>query len=59
MMSKQRAREQFYAQPWKGPYRRYDLVREFVVALVVVALLTVGLAVVFGSPDRKPITLKD
>ena len=36
-----------------GRYRRYDIVKEFVVALVVMALLTVGLAIVFGSPDRK------
>jgi hypothetical protein len=58
-MSKQRAREQYYAKPWRGPSRRYDLVREFVVAVVVVALLTIGLAVAFGSPDRKPITLQE
>jgi hypothetical protein len=35
------------------PTRRYDLVKEFVVAFVVVALLTVVLAVVFSSPDDK------
>jgi hypothetical protein len=58
-VSKQRAREQHYSRPWRGPYRRYDLVKEFVVALVVVTLLTLGLAIVFGSPDRKPITLMD
>ena len=59
MMSKQRARERYYAQPWRGPYRRYDLVKEFVIALAVVTLLTVGLAIAFGSPDRKPITLQE
>jgi len=57
--SKWRAREQYYAKPWRGPYRRYDLVKEFVAALAIVALLTVVLAVVFGSPDRKPITLRE
>jgi hypothetical protein len=40
------------------PTRPYDLVKEFVIALTVVTVLTVLLAVVFGSPDRKAITLK-
>jgi hypothetical protein len=39
------------------PTRRYDLVKEFVVAFVVVALLTVVLAVVFSSPDDKSVSL--
>lgn len=39
--------------------RRYDLVKEFVIALVVVAVLTVGLAVAFSSPDEKAISLRD
>ena len=39
------------------PTRPYDLVREFVIALVVVTVLTVLLALVFSSPDRKAITL--
>jgi hypothetical protein len=39
------------------PTRPYDLVREFVIALTVVVALTVLLAAVFSSPDRKAITL--
>ena len=39
------------------PTRRYDLVKEFVAALSVVALLTIGLAAIFSSPDEKAITL--
>jgi len=39
--------------------RPYDLVKEFVVALVVVTLLTVGLAAAFSSPDEKAITMRD
>ena len=39
------------------PTRPYDLVREFVLAVVVVGALTVALAVVFSSPDRTAITL--
>ncbi len=40
------------------PTRPYDLVKEFVVALVVVSLLTVVLAAVFSSPDHKALTLR-
>jgi hypothetical protein len=39
------------------PTRPYDLVKEFVIAMVVVTLLTVALAAVFSSPDEKPISL--
>jgi len=38
--------------------RPYDLVKEFVIALVVMTLLTVALAAVFGSPDEKAISLR-
>jgi hypothetical protein len=41
------------------PTRPYDLVREFVVALAVVGALTILLAAVFSSPDRKAISLAE
>src|ERR1700688_3678960 len=44
--------------PWKGGYSPYDIVKEGTIALVVVGLLTIALAVVFGSPDEKAITIK-
>src|SRR5665213_3644467 len=47
------------AQPWAGPKRPYDLVKEFVVALVVVSILTVILAALFSSPDDKQLTLAE
>jgi hypothetical protein len=37
--------------------RPYDLVKEYVVALLAVALLTVGLGAVFSSPDEPAITM--
>ncbi len=43
---------------WHGRYLPYDLVKEFVIALVVVSVLVVGLAVIFSSPDEKPVTVK-
>jgi hypothetical protein len=42
---------------WSGRTREYDLVKEFVIALIVVSLLTVALAAVFSSPDEKQVTL--
>ena len=42
---------------WSGPKRPYDLVKEFVIALAVVTLLTVVLAAVFSSPDEQQVTL--
>ena len=47
------------AGPGHGPMRRYDLAKELVVALIVVSLLTVGLAAVFSSPDDPSVTLAD
>jgi hypothetical protein len=44
--------------PWPGPFIRYDLVKELVVALGVVTLLAVVLAVLFSSPDDSPTTIQ-
>ncbi len=41
------------------PTKPYDLVKEFVIALLVVGLLTGGLAALLSSPDRKAISLSD
>jgi hypothetical protein len=54
-----RADEDRYAKPWTGERRRYDLVKEFVIALMVVTVLTVVLAAIFGSPDRRSISLAE
>ena len=43
---------------WKGAYEPYDLAKEFLVALIVVIILVTGLAVLFGSPDDKPVTVR-
>ncbi len=40
------------------PTRSYDLVKELVIALVVVSLLTVLLAALFSSPDENAITMR-
>jgi hypothetical protein len=43
-------------RPWDGPTRPYDLVKEGVVALVVVGALVLVLAAVFSSPDERAVT---
>jgi hypothetical protein len=45
-------------RPWTGAQREYDLLKELVVALVVVGALVLALALAFGSPDEKSITLQ-
>ena len=45
-------------EEWHGKYLPYDLVKEFLVALLVVVILVVGLSVVFSSPDERPVTVK-
>ncbi len=53
-----RDRRRAERQTWHGPLRHYDIVKEATIAVVVVALLTVVLAVVFSSPDKPAVTLK-
>ncbi|MGW0962163.1 hypothetical protein ACWD4K_24805 [Streptomyces gelaticus] len=53
----QHPRRSVVPAPAAFPARPYDLVKEFTVALVVIALLTAGLAAVFSSPDAKPVSL--
>ncbi|MEI6405985.1 MAG: hypothetical protein WCO85_00505 [Actinomycetes bacterium] len=43
---------------WNGPTRPYDLVKEIVIAILVVGLLVVGLATLFSSPDEPALSLK-
>jgi hypothetical protein len=45
--------------PHDYPTRSYDLVKEFVIALAVVSVLSLVLAVIFSSPDDRSITLSD
>ena len=45
------------ATKWTGPTRDYDLVKEFVIALLAVSVLTAALAALFSSPDVKQVTL--
>ena len=42
---------------WAGGKRRYDILKEGVVALVAVTALTFLFAALFSSPDVKPVTI--
>ncbi len=45
------------AAPWRGPTRRYDLLKEGTIASVVILALTFGLAGLLSSPDIPPVTI--
>lgn len=45
-------------EEWHGKYYPYDLIKEFLIALLAVTVLTVVLATIFSSPDDKPVTIK-
>src|SRR5450755_3511591 len=42
---------------WRGPTRRYDIVKEGAIASVIVLVLTIGLASLLSSPDDPPVTV--
>jgi len=44
--------------PWPGPFVRYDLVKEFVVALGVITALAIVLTILFSSPDDSATTIQ-
>ena len=45
------------AAPWRGPIRRYDILKEGTIAVAVILALTFGLAGVLSSPDVPPVTV--
>ncbi len=52
-------RAELESAPWGGRTRRYDLIKEGVVAVVIVAILVAALSTLFGSPDDKQVTFKE
>ena len=46
------------SKKWSGPVREYDLIKELVIAVVVVGLLALTLAGLFSSPDQKALTMQ-
>jgi hypothetical protein len=46
------------ARPWRGPTRRYDIIKEGTAALAVVFVLVIALAGFLSSPDDPPVTVQ-
>ena len=46
------------AAPWRGPTRRYDILKEGTIAVVVALALTIGLASLLSSPNVPPVTVR-
>jgi quinol-cytochrome oxidoreductase complex cytochrome b subunit len=46
------------AQPWRGPLRRYDIVKEATIAGLITVVLVVALSIVLSSPDVPPVTVQ-
>src|SRR5579863_949409 len=43
--------------PWRGPTKRYDILKEGTIAAAVILLLTVAMAALLSSPDVPPATV--
>ena len=43
---------------WRGPTKRYDILKEGTIATVVVLVLTIGLATLLSSPNVPPVTVR-
>ena len=46
------------ASPWRGPNRRYDILKEGTVAALIVGVLVIVMAGVLSSPDVPPLTIQ-
>jgi hypothetical protein len=46
------------AADWKGPWRRYDILKEGTVAVAIVFVLSIVLAGVLSSPDLPPLSIR-
>ena len=53
-----KATAQADAGPWRGPNRRYDILKEGTVATLIVGALTLVMAGVLSSPNDPPVTMK-
>jgi Cytochrome b(N-terminal)/b6/petB len=56
--SERRAARAADAASWRGPTRRYDILKEGAIATLVALVVTVGLAGVLSSPDVPPVTVQ-
>jgi hypothetical protein len=45
------------AMEWRGPTRRYDILKEGTIACIIVFVLVIGLAFLLSSPNEPPVTV--
>ena len=45
------------AADWRGPTRKYDILKEGTIASLIVLLLVIGLSATLSSPDDPPVTI--
>lgn len=57
-MSKKTFNPDVDVNEWQGGNTPYDIIKEGTIAMVVVLVLTMGLALLFGSPDEKSVTIR-
>ena len=55
---RRRAQAKADAAPWRGPTRRYDIIKEGAIATLVVLVLTVALSWLLASPDVPSATIQ-
>ncbi|HSN12126.1 MAG TPA: hypothetical protein VLS51_08470, partial [Propionibacteriaceae bacterium] len=58
MSSARKQREAFFARPWTGATRHYDILKEGTIALVVVSVVVLALSAIFSSPDDPALTFQ-
>src|SRR5262249_27166337 len=56
--AERRALRKADAAEWRGPTRRYDIIKEGAIAALVAVVLTAGLAAVLSSPDLPPVSVR-
>lgn len=57
-LRERRAARKAERQEWRGPTRRYDIIKEGACAVAVVSVLVVALAGLLSSPDVPPVTVQ-
>jgi cytochrome b/b6/petB-like protein len=57
-LAERRAQRAADAAAWRGPTRRYDILKEGAIASLVALAVTLGLAAVLSSPDVPPVTVR-
>ena len=56
--SQRRAARVADRQEWRGPTRRYDILKEGASAVLIVSVLVIAMAAVLSSPDEPPVTVQ-